>query len=303
MADPFLSLKAFFLHNHMRSIKEIYNQIIEQKDTFSELDGLLPSSANYNTLLSDLSSGSKVAIWRLWAFVVAVAIYFHERIFAQHKVEVKEIAESMQVGKLEWYESEIKKFQLNFPLSFDNDTFRYYYLDTTSDAAIASRIIARVSVKEVFSDSFNGIRVKVAKYGESGTIVALSEEELSMITYYIQRFAFAGVAIDVQSKGPDLIRSDLRVWYDGTLLHDDVLIAVKQALNDYLTDIPFDATLYRNKLIDALQDLPFIKDIEIIGLKNKIQGHTSWISVGRYIEPDSGYFTLDPLSFLQLIPE
>lgn len=288
-----------------RTIKEIYDQIIDQKQSFSELDIYLPnytSGQGFTALLADLTTNSKVAIWRLWAFVVAVAHYFHERIFDQHKIEVQEIAKSMQVGKLEWYAAEAEKFQFGFPLSFDNNTFRYYYIDSSSEAAIESRIISRVSAREVFSTNFSGIRIKVAKLSGSD-LIALSEEELEALRFYFDKIGFAGIPIDVWSREADTLKYNLRIWFDGVLPENEVLTAIQEQLNSYLKSIPFDGILYRNKLIDTLQELAVVKDVEIISLQNQYAGLSLWIDIGRFVEPESGYFKADVNSTIQLIAE
>lgn len=287
-----------------RSIKEIYNQIVAEKQSFGELDIYQPSYTDnaFDALLSDLTSNSKVAIWRLWVFITAVALYFHEKIFDLHKVEVQEIANSMQVGKLEWYASETKKFQFGYPLSFDNNTFKYYYLDNSSSDALASKIIARVSAREVFSTNFSGIRIKVAKL-QGGVLVPLTEEELIAVRFYIQRIAFAGIPVEVISIEADKIKYNLRIWFDGVLPEEDVLTSVQQAINSYLTAIEFDGILYKTKLIDTLQNISSVKDIEILSLQSQIASSSIWIDASRYIEPESGYFVSDPSSIIQLIAE
>ncbi len=56
-----------------RKILEIYDEIIEEKELQPSLTGLLPLGETSDNLLDDLTSGSKVAVWRLWAYLTAVA--------------------------------------------------------------------------------------------------------------------------------------------------------------------------------------------------------------------------------------
>ena len=72
-----------------RTILEILDDIITEKETHAELDNLQPKPDNSQTFLDDLTTTSKVAIWRLWAFTTAVAIFAHEKIFDSHKLEVE----------------------------------------------------------------------------------------------------------------------------------------------------------------------------------------------------------------------
>ena len=68
-----------------RTIQQIYDAIITEKQNMTALNALQPSVDNAQTLLSDASSSSKVAAWRLLFWVVAAAIYLHEVIFDKHK--------------------------------------------------------------------------------------------------------------------------------------------------------------------------------------------------------------------------
>lgn len=280
-----------------RSIKDIYNQIIEQKESFSELDVYLPDynvsedvDANpFMALLQDLNSSSKVAIWRLWAFIVAVALHFHERIFDNHIVEVEAIAAKSIVGKINWYADQASKFQYGYALTFDNNTYKYFYVDSTSQEAIDSRIISKRSAKEIFSSNFSGIRIKVAKLS-GGVLVKLTEDEKQAFSFYMSRIGFAGVAIDVVSEDADEIKYHLRVFFDGVIPENDVLIEVEQAFNDYLSAIDFDGVFYITKLIDRLQKITSVRDVVPIRISSRPSGASSWIDINRKHEPVSGYY-------------
>ena len=60
-----------------RTVNTIYNAILADKANYAEL--------------SDLSTTSQTGIWRLWAYITALAIHLHERIFDAFKVEVNEL--------------------------------------------------------------------------------------------------------------------------------------------------------------------------------------------------------------------
>ena len=96
------------------SIKEIYNQIIQEKERMSSLDALGydkdPAVTHADALLADLDSGSKVSIWRLWAYVVAVVIYFHEKMWDLFRAEVETKLKAIP-GTDIWLANECRKFQ------------------------------------------------------------------------------------------------------------------------------------------------------------------------------------------------
>lgn len=285
-----------------RTIKEIYDHIIQEKQTFSELNAYLPNYESsaispFQALLQDINSTSRIAIWRLWAFITAVALHYHEKIFDQHKVEVENIAANLRAGKLQWYAAEAMKFQYGYGITFNNNTYRYYYIDTQSEDAIASRIISKVSVKEVISPNFTGIEIKVAK-GEGTELDKLKPEERDSFETYMYRIGFAGIPLSIISTEADKIRYNINVYFDGVLPQSDVMTLVEQTIKDYLKSIEFDGILYRNKLIDALQALSAIRDVEIVSLNTYRSETDTWINVNRFEEPKSGYFEAIPVGIL-----
>ena len=67
-----------------RQISEIYNELVLEKQNFTQLNALQPNIDSSQTLLNDLNTSSKVAVWRLIFFVVAVGIWSLENIFDIH---------------------------------------------------------------------------------------------------------------------------------------------------------------------------------------------------------------------------
>jgi len=72
-----------------RSIEQINNEIIKAKESEPALAGL--------------TSTSKVAIWRLWAYITAFVIYTLEQIFDQHKAEVLDALTQLKPHTARWY--------------------------------------------------------------------------------------------------------------------------------------------------------------------------------------------------------
>jgi hypothetical protein len=260
-----------------RTIQIIYDALVADKETRAELSGL--------------TSTSRTALWRMWLWIVAAAMHVHEQLWDAFKSEVEDIAARAIPGSLRWYADRAKEFQLGFNLVFDLASYRYFYLDTTSDSALASRIIAQVSVQEVFGSTFNGVRVKVAK-ADGDDLEPLSNEELTAFEYYMHRLRFAGVAMDVISRDADDVKANLRIFYDGVLPLTQVEEAIETSLKAYLKAIPFDGLLNRNALVDALQSMTEVIDVEVLNLQAKPNGSSSWSEVVRNYSPVSGYYAL-----------
>jgi hypothetical protein len=225
----------------------------------------------------------------MWLYIVALAMHLHEVLWDAFKAEVEDIAARAIPGSKQWYADRAREYQHGASLLFDPATYRYFYADTTSDAAIAQKIVTRVSVQEVFTSGFSGVRMKVAK---SDPPEALDSTEETAFTFYMQRLRFAGVAMEVITRAADEVRVELAIYYDGTVPLNDIQTRVEDALNAFLAAIPFDGMLYKNKLIDALQSTSGIKDVEVLGLYARPDGGSFWVNVARAYQPVSGYYLL-----------
>jgi len=113
-----------------RSISVIFDEIIDEKETFTSLDALVPNPDSSQTFLADLTSTSKVAIWRLIFWVVAFAIHAHEKLFDEHVKVVEARALEIIPGTTLYYVVESKKFQNGDDLIFDETTGKFSYLDS-----------------------------------------------------------------------------------------------------------------------------------------------------------------------------
>ena len=156
------------------------------------LNGLLPAATSSTGLLDDLTSGSKVAVWRLWAFVGAVSIWTHEQLFDLFKIEVNASVAAAKAGTLPWYHAQVLAFQFGDSLVYLGGQYRYAANDPDS------RIIALASVEER-PDGL--VLVKVAKTGPA----KLDETELAALNSYLQRVKFAGTKLAAISLEADVV--------------------------------------------------------------------------------------------------
>lgn len=233
-----------------------------------------------------LNSPSLVAVWRLIRYVVALAIYTHETLWDIHKLELEEIASATISGTARWYADMVLKWQYGFPMTFNPGTYKYYYNDTTSAGAIASRIVKHVAAIE----NSGGLVLKVAG-DNSGVLSQLAPAEVIALETYIDRIKFAGARTSVISLPPDKIRFKADVYYDGVLALTDFKTQFEPAFEAYLRAIYFNGSYNTNEHIDALQNVAGFKDI----LFNNIEASFvigTWLPVVRSYAPVSGYFTM-----------
>jgi len=258
-----------------RTIQEIYNAIITEKETFTELNGLTPIPETTQTLLQDLQSKSKVAIWRLWGFVIAVAIWSHEQVFVKHKQEVELLLLNRTFGQLKWYETISRLFQLGYELVWNETDLRYEYSDTTSDDAIDSKIIKQSAASEIDTTVGKLIILKVAK-GTVGSLAPLSTIERGSFDAYIDRVKPAGTNISIVSDVADDLRVSITITYDplvigvdggtperGFLISDSSVYPIEDALENYIQQIGFDGFFRVMDMVDVIQAVNGVLNVAV----------------------------------------
>jgi hypothetical protein len=286
-----------------RTIQEIYNEAITEKENLTSLDALVPNPDTAQTLLSDLSSTSKVAIWRLFVWLVSFLIWTHEQIFAQHVIQIEETASQIVPGVARWYKNQALLFQLGYSLEWDGD--KYTYSDTTSEEAVDSRIITQAAAIDVSGQ----VQIKVAK-GTLGSFSALSTDEKLAFDAYIELIQFAGVDIVNISAVADWLKLYYTVEYDplvldseGKLLSDGATKPVEVAILNHIQALPFNSDLRITKLTDSIQEAEGVVNLvcdSADGSSNAGSTYTDILadSLNKY-ESYSGYMIIDtgfPLS-------
>lgn len=242
-----------------------------------------------NEVLSEkLTSTSKTAIWRLTAYVVAVAIWALEKLFDAHTAEVSAAIANKRPQTLPWYADMAKRFQYGYALPRDTDI--YPVIDESA------MIVAQASVTEAAGK----LRMKVAK--KSGdTLAPLSTanpDELTPFTDYVGRWKGGGVVVNIISAVGDDLRLVMDIWYDplvldatGKLLIDGTTEPAKEAIKQFITSLDFDGEFVPALLVDALQatvgiDIPVITSCETKFAEN------DWSIVDGKVIPNAGYLTI-----------
>lgn len=255
-----------------RTINTIYNEIITEKETFTSLDGLEPVPDEAQTLLANLTTASKVAVWRLIFYVVAFAIWIHESLFDSFKYEVEVRVLEIISGVLRWYVSQCKAFQFGDDLIWTGE--KYEYADIISSDAIAKQIVTHAAANET-----NGtIVIKIAKT-TSGVLAKLSVAEKAAFAAYVDKIKFAGTITQIISEDNDLLWIGATIYYDplvldssGTLLSDGTTKPVEVAISGYIQGLPFDGIFTVAELVDAIQLAEGVVNIVVTICKGKYTG-------------------------------
>ena len=275
-----------------KQLTEWYDIIITEKETFSSLDGLTPKPDDSQTFLQDLSSTSKVAIWRLWVWVVAFAAWVTDNLFDEHTIQIEALGDTLITGTASWIRDQCFKFQLGDTLIYNpvNGAFEYA---TVNEAA---QIIKRASILEVGGV----VIIKVAKEDVGGNPIKLSASEKTSFNTYINQIKFAGTNTAVKSEDPDLLKIFYDVHYDplvlsstGESLSSPGVFPVEDAINDFISTLPFDGVLNLTELTDAVQLASGVNDPVLTQAEAKF-GALPYAAINREYVADAGYMKIDP---------
>lgn len=274
------------------SIKDIYNKIIIAKDqmalTDDTLEGLGHANDDATKLVADLNSTSKVAIWRLWAYITAVVIFFHEKLWDLFKAEVEDKLKAIP-GTDIWLARECKKFQYHDTepqnLVFQEDG-SYAYDEVVAD----NQIIKRVAV----SSEFGATVVKVAtQLTEGGVLQKLSGDQLNSFEGFLRLIQYAGSSVSVASEDSDKMRVHLEIYHNALTPLPELKTRVEEAITNYLSNLQFDGAFKVIKLIDGIQALDSITDVSVTKIEAKSTQASGFTDVSRVYHPASGYIEID----------
>lgn len=259
-----------------RTITEIQEQIIAS----------VASDAELNT---NLTSTSVTAIWRLWTYVVAVAIWLHESAWDSFRVNLLDEVANMKPHTLRWYRGKALTYQAGGTLLPGEDV--YDNTGITAEDIIAAQIIKYASASEG-----NGqVVVKVAK-DVSGIITAPTVPELAGINAYFQDIKDAGVVLVVRGVAADRLKLGIDVYYDANILAADgsrldgsSATPVKDAIKAFIKALPFDGRFIKAHLTDALQDVEGVIVPEIRSCEARRFDDPSYSAVDIFYDTYSGF--------------
>jgi len=277
-----------------RSVDTIYADLIAKKESDSNLDVL--------------NSTSKTAIWRIWLYILAYATNVLESLFDKHYTEVTSIITELKPHTMRWYRQKALAFQYGFDLISDTDIFDN---GTATEAQIeASKIIKYAAITEATTES--RLVLKIATEDNAGKLAPITSGQESAFIPYIEEIKDAGVAITVINYLPDILKLNLRIYYDPLVLTStgvSILTGkkpVEDALNEFMKELPFNGELVLNSLIDKLQKTEGVKIPHLVQAASKWidtalddYGNFENISVKKI--PVSGYFEIENFDNIEYV--
>jgi len=279
-----------------RTISEIYDSLNQVKSNMTELAGLVTESTGQpvdtsSNLILDASSGSKVAKWRLWLWIVAVASWVIENIAESRVSEIAAIVNGQRPHTLRWYEAETLKWQYGHDLEWINDDHWGYVVDDPD-----SRIVSAASASET---ELGFIELKGARI-INGWYQPLSEEEVLHLEAFWSRYKDAGVKVvivtaeaDVLKFNATVVRNRLILAADGTLLRDSGVNPLSQELAEYIANVPFNGIIRITDIEAAAKAAEGIIDFVITSISIRPGDNLDWVPIDRDAVPASGFARID----------
>ena len=276
-----------------RTIEQIQNEILKAKEAETSLNGL--------------NSTSKVAIWRLWAYITAFVIWTLEKIFDEHKKEVSEALSQQKPHTARWYRNKALAFQYGFDLITDTDKFNNQGF--TEDQISASKIVKFSAVTE--ADTESRLIVKIATE-QGGELQPISLGQKASFDAYINEIRDAGVRITTINYLPDILKLQMKIYRDPLVLDENgqsILTGekpVEKAIKEYFKKLPFNGELVLAHLVDALQQIEGVKIPHIILAESKwidasVNDYGNYQPIEVKTIPISGYFKIENFNGIEYV--
>ena len=227
-----------------RTVREVYNEIVEEKDKRLEL--------------KEIDSKSKVSVMNGIIWIVASAIVVFESILDVFEVDISNHINRRINGTSDFYAEALLKYQHGDELSVREDGLAFGY----SNVDASKQIITKVSYSEYESDISKDNRVlyKVAT-GKQGQLQPITEEQLLSLKAYLNQIKFAGTNLDVVSKKGDVLLPRVTVYHNGQVPESEMLDKIDLSLKEYIESLTFDARVRKIDVINAIKSTDNVIDV------------------------------------------
>lgn len=254
-----------------RTIKQIQSEII-------------------NNLTSKMTlSSSSVAEWRLWCYVVALAIYSFEVILDAFRSQIESVIDQTRPGTIGWYTYMCYQFQNGHELKLISGQIKYA-VDVPESKIISIAAVCSVDGLLAF---------KVAKTVD-GRITPLSSEQRGNFVNYIDAISMAGTKISVISKEADIIKYNLEVYYDPAYPQTKIRTNIELIIEAFNKSTEFGGVVYSQRLTDAVTDIQGVVTAKLMSLHHRSVTDDEFSLVDISVVLDAGYYNFSDDSTLTL---
>ena len=231
---------------------------------------------------------SKVSIESVLMYIVASSIWVLEKLFDAHQSEVLSIISSMKPHTLRWYVNKVKAYRAGQALVDGTDGY--------NDEGLSDEDIERMRVVKyaAATESEATVYIKVATE-KSGQKQPLNLEELAGLKSYIAEVKDAGVMVSIINEVASRLKLQLDVYYNPMVLSSNGqhlangTTPVKDSIEGYINNLPFNGEYRNQALIDALQKTEGVVIAELISAEESYDGVT-YNPINAKTIPYSGYY-------------
>ena len=239
---------------------------------------------------------SAVSIESVLFYVFAVAVWAVEVLFDKHATEVDARIERLEPHTLRWYVNKVKAFMYGYRLMDDTDQY-----DTSgmSETDIAKAQVVKYAVA---TEDSTVVYIKVAGQTDDGKPCLLNKSQFAALKSYVNNIKDAGVSVQLRNEEADIIKINLLVYYDPTLMNEhgelsDGSKPVDAAVQSVITNLPFNGIFRNTDLLEAIKAIPAVVVVDIDSASGGIQVRPRtadrYSSVVGYNRPYSGYYEID----------
>ncbi|MDB0600057.1 nucleotidyltransferase [Tenacibaculum maritimum] len=275
-----------------RSIEQIQGVILKEITNSEKLNALDVLTDNEKASLSNLTSASKVSVWRLFVFIVSVSFWTLEKLFDILKKEVEYLLYLLKPHKPSWYRNKILAFQFGHTLGEQD----YYNNDGLTALEIqTAKVVKYAAVVEINSKLF----IKVA--GEAlGKRIKLPLPQETALIQYIKLIRDAGVKIELVNRDADLLKLEIDAYYNpleldanGARLDGTDNEPLQNGLRGYLREFEFNGELVLTKLTDQLQKVKGIEMPVVQKAFYKFGNQLEWTKINEVYQSDAGHMKIN----------
>jgi len=248
--------------------------------------------AKYGLSSTDTFNGkfSSVSIENIIFYIVAACCYTLEVLFDAFKTDVDGAIESV-AHRPKWYRDKALEFMKGKTLVTDTD-----YYDTTSmtDAEISEAKVVKYAAATESADS-SILTIKVA--GDTNGIHApLDNETETQLKAYLAEIKDVGVRIKLVNVNADIYNCSMDVYYNPMVTTDNLSNIVKNAIKDYIGNLPFDGVYTEIDCVKAVMDVEGVELVKINSSSIQADGDATATVIDAYYRPKAGYMTAGSLT-------
>lgn len=232
------------------------------------------STANYNDVFS------RAGVLSTLISAVAYVIALKEWLFEDWKKEIEMVAAQGHYGTEAWWQKAAKEWQFGDEIKVIDGCMAYENVDESK------RIVSAVCVKS----AGRSISICVAK-GNVGSLEALSQNELTAFSAYVDKIQPLGVSIGTFSGKPAKVFIIAKVYAGSELGEEEIKKMVEGALNNYMAQLPFGGAIKVSAFYDLIMNIEGVRDVELtqISIDDGVKMMSEGKVVMREYSPMSGY--------------